>query len=1117
MKRLLSLLIIVATNFSWGQNIQDFSVGSPKTWPQAKIDAWYAMQKSIASQAALPDRRDAIISGNQIRTIIWDHGSIGQPGREPSLEWPAFSTHGYAYEFGPFVGIEVPVDANGHFMPYFDDLGDPVAHDTTNPDWAATYHIISDGLRDGGGGASTSEAEPGTGIRWQFEPTPGFVNEAQNHLAVSDDQSTWPLNWTGWPGTYQVGAATADQAAFFVMDDQYNLEFTTDRIPPFYPFPEDTTIGGLGLWVDVRVYQWSNPLANDAIFFVYAITNTSDNAYEKVVFGMFGDPHIGGSQDFSDDWALFDKRINMVYGYDADNKGQWGGATGWMGYMFLESPGNAADGIDNDGDGLIGADGNPWDESMFDGIDNDGDWDPLTDDVGVDGVGPSSPFYPGPDFGEGDGLPTAGDRFDPLSPGEPNFDGTDLDESDQIGLTSFNAAPWGQVAIKEDIDIWNRVRPIGVVDSTDAFTDINQNSDNVFIYGSGYFPLGPGETQRFSVGLLMGEDERDLFNTASIVQRIYNSGYRFAKAPDRPNMSAAAGDGEVTLYWDNSAEGSWDPVYGYDFEGYSIYRATDPGFEEIHTITDNNGNAVLWKPLARYDLINGVKGESAVGIRGVHFDLGNDTGLRHQYVDRNVINGITYYYAVVSYDFGDTTAQVEIPPTESTKKIKELELTGVLVPDPNVAIVVPRGPAPGTIDPSFSISHSGAGTGAIEISIMDPALVKDGVTYAISFDQPIFGPADTVLYVTDLTGYSQEHFVSNSDWFRISDLHLHVTDISVYDISNGSQNPLLVLDSLYTLNPVAGTIRFVDALLDVTVNIEYHYQPLWQNHNFESEDANTVFDGMRLFIQDDPISISEDTGWLVGSTTYEVIAKIWDTGTTGEGFPNPHSYELVWQDQYVNSWFNPSQSAPFILYDVTYKDNIILAPYFLQGDDNGRFVLGQTTIGIFSEAVVDPANKTWQIIFSAPTSGDVIAPQPGDVYQLRITRPFGPEDEFLLTTAAGYYDPDSVANPLDKIAVVPNPYLAQSLYEPRSGFASGRGDREVQFINLPPMCNIRIYTIAGDLVNTIKHNEPFWNGRESYNLLNKEQMEIAFGIYIWHVDASESGLGEKIGKFAVIK
>ena len=100
---------------------------------------------------------------------------------------------------------------------------------------------------------------------------------------------------------------------------------------------------------------------------------------------------------------------------------------------------------------------------------------------------------------------------------------------------------------------------------------------------------------------------------------------------------------------------------------------------------------------------------------------------------------------------------------------------------------------------------------------------------------------------------------------------------------------------------------------------------------------------------------------------------------------------------------------------------------------------------------------------------------------------------------------------------MPNPYCAQAIWEPKTGYASGRGERRVQFINLPPKCIIKIFTITGELVDTIQHDKTFWDGSEIWNLLNKENMEIAYGVYIWYIDASGSGLGEITGKLAVIK
>ena len=119
--------------------------GSPKTWSQSQIDSYYRQMAINRRSGERPTRRVATLSGNQIRTLIFDFGSIGAPGREPSLEWPIYSDHGYGYEFGPLVGVEVPLDTSGNFLPYVEQNGVMVP-DTGNAIYDKTLHIISDGL-----------------------------------------------------------------------------------------------------------------------------------------------------------------------------------------------------------------------------------------------------------------------------------------------------------------------------------------------------------------------------------------------------------------------------------------------------------------------------------------------------------------------------------------------------------------------------------------------------------------------------------------------------------------------------------------------------------------------------------------------------------------------------------------------------------------------------------------------------------------------------------------------------------------------------------------------------------------------------------------------------------
>ena len=79
--------------------------------------------------------------------------------------------------------------------------------------------------------------------------------------------------------------------------------------------------------------------------------------------------------------------------------------------------------------------------------------------------------------------------------------------------------------VSNDENIWNRLKP-------GNFSEIVQTADNVFLYGSGYIQLPKGQTWRFSVALLLGEDLNDLLLIAETVQRIYNANYRFYRPPE---------------------------------------------------------------------------------------------------------------------------------------------------------------------------------------------------------------------------------------------------------------------------------------------------------------------------------------------------------------------------------------------------------------------------------------------------------------------------------------------------------------------------------------------------------------------------------------------------------
>jgi len=102
-----------------------------------------------------------------------------------------------------------------------------------------------------------------------------------------------------------------------------------------------------------------------------------------------------------------------------------------------------------------------------------------------------------------------------------------------------------------------------------------------------------------------------------------------------------------------------------------------------------------------------------------------------------------------------------------------------------------------------------------------------------------------------------------------------------------------------------------------------------------------------------------------------------------------------------------------------------------------------------------------------------------------------------------------------EIRVVPNPYVISATWETeRVGNPLwGEPVKELSFINLPANSTIKIFTIDGDLVKTIKPGNQeggtvYWDIRSDYNQM------VATGVYFYYV---KSSVGEKVGKFAIIR
>ena len=103
---------------------------------------------------------------------------------------------------------------------------------------------------------------------------------------------------------------------------------------------------------------------------------------------------------------------------------------------------------------------------------------------------------------------------------------------------------------------------------------------------------------------------------------------------------------------------------------------------------------------------------------------------------------------------------------------------------------------------------------------------------------------------------------------------------------------------------------------------------------------------------------------------------------------------------------------------------------------------------------------------------------------------------------------------LSEITVVPNPYIVHSK------FNETPSSRKIRFTHLPQRCQISIFTISGEFVTSI-HHEQQYDGNAWWDLTNNQGALITPGLYIFtvesHKDDTDKNVEPYIGKFAVIR
>ncbi|MFQ6604052.1 MAG: hypothetical protein ACE5D8_00715 [Fidelibacterota bacterium] len=898
--------------------------------------------------------------------------------------------------------------------------------------------------------------------------------------ASSDFYETWPFGyfdengiWVDteeriWPGFFRVDINAVDDSVLAQHPDSRLLpervdEFTSDRDVYCTYNDNYNPRGSVGLEVAQTAYSYGRPYAEDFIFFEMKIHNAGPEDLDGIYVGLYAKlrPDYDNHDYIKTVDSDGDGRQDLIYIYDLNNTPNktWGETSDPLGIpavRIYDTPGNL--GVTDFHHFSRGV--SPINDEQY--------WAIMTSD-------PTSSDLPNPDY-----------YFHGTN---PRFD----DVSDDFLSTYYPT--W--------LDDESGVELPG-----DAIN---------FIVSCGPFDLPQDSVVTFSLALIMGDggtipdqpDTTDLMANVRMANLMYRNYFLGSGPPDPPLVSAVPGDGRVTLHWSSEpAEISHDVLTGLrDFEGYKIFRSTDFGTSWGKIITDAHGVPVGFEPLATFDLSYEEDmirfGQDISGLDPAFPQyLGINSGLSHTFVDSNLINGVEYWYCVTPYDKGnqkpDSLEQSYMYPIGSAPL------------EPHVVAVTPGVAVSNIIReadiPSGALSPIGGQCeGIVKVEVVDPAEIT-GHGYEITFTNQIISEGDTLdetgftlvdttemdtlfvfhalsdnsgdnLPVVDgfrLTVQDAPHGVKSLGWTKVSG------DMCTFDWRtqsiDPSMGPQLIQEDISTIDDwrITATysggdsVHWFDAFSGIT-------QPQKQ---FVPLKIEIITD------PDNPINVTQEA-WL-GEFA---IAAPWEDYR--KDFYSPLGWDLVpgglgylpgspgWYEKHVDFFI-----LDHVEFDSETGDTI---PNYLYLFTNNK---PDTSYNVLGEMEIIDAH----------------APSEGDEFTIITYKPFRKDISYRFGTTARMISSDRKGSLAD-VRVVPDPYIVTNIWE-QTEFG-----KKLQFNHLPDQCTIKIYSLAGDHIATIDHDDT--RGYAFWDMRTKNDQFIAPGVYFYHIQTPDKE--ETTGRFLVIK
>jgi hypothetical protein len=579
--------------------------------------------------------------------------------------------------------------------------------------------------------------------------------------------------------------------------------------------------------------------------------------------------------------------------------------------------------------------------------------------------------------------------------------------------------------------------------------------DIVANISSGPYTLGVNDTLVFITAFVAGETETEMLNAAITAKSTVEAEFQLPKPPERPNLSGISGDKSAILFWDDIAEYSLDKFSGnYDFEGYRLYRSIDRGLN--------------WELLADYDLINSID---------------DDTGLQYSYNDTTLINGFEYWYSITSYDRGDTLVEsLESPLGTNTDAI-------------NTVSIIPRSDAIGRSPVSIiEIEKNGSGESNYILMVNpidDETLTGNEYQTSFSFvSKKENGNLETsvTILITDSTETKPYKYgVKFSDPSTFDVLNLTTGEVirAGYNYPFGGRDVVISGHGLrLTLSddpeatddqrPQGGDLITIEFSVSVELNREYN---VIKDRGFNIGQTQSTSDGVIFSLI--PPEIIQSVSRIGGTDNVDITFEVIDESLVREA-----------------------------LYIISIEGNGIDTLF------GGYVIISVTETPILLDTIYSFETFEFDGIQGRVNFPNNDPPSAGNKFSLETLKPLQPDirDKYYFRVEGAKVSNNEIARDMNRIRVVPNPYVVSSLWEPEFGELRREPLRQIQFVNLPPECTIYIFTVDADLIKTIYHNST--SGTEVWDLRAEGGREIAAGIYIYLVKTNNS---EHLERFAVIK